>query len=44
MSAPDKDRVNRLVLELLAENSDDAAVALFTPLVHYVLHFRLKDR
>ncbi|MEO6873875.1 MAG: hypothetical protein ABI222_03535, partial [Opitutaceae bacterium] len=32
MSAPDKDRVNRLVLELLAEDSDDAAVALFTRL------------
>lgn len=32
MSASDKDRVNRLVLELLAENPDDAAVALFTRL------------
>ena len=32
MSTPDKDRVNRLVLELLAENPDDAAVALFTRL------------
>lgn len=32
MSAPDKDRVNRLVLELLAEDPDDAAVALFTRL------------
>src|ERR1700694_3539431 len=32
MSTLDKDRVNRLVLELLAENSDDAAVALFTRL------------
>lgn len=32
MSTPDKDRVNRLVLELLAEDPDDAAVALFTRL------------
>ena len=32
MSTPDKDRVNWLVLELLAENPDDAAVALFTRL------------
>lgn len=32
MSAPNKDRINRLVLELLAENPDDAAVALFTRL------------
>lgn len=32
MSASDKDRINRLVLELLAENPDDAAVALFTRL------------
>jgi len=32
MSTLDKDRVNRLVLELLAENPDDAAVALFTRL------------
>jgi hypothetical protein len=32
MSAPSKDRVNRLVLELLAEDTDDAAVALFTRL------------
>lgn len=32
MSTPEKDRVNRLVLELLAENPDDAAVALFTRL------------
>ena len=32
MSAANKDRINRLVLELLAENPDDAAVALFTRL------------
>ena len=32
MSTPNKDRINRLVLELLAENPDDAAVALFTRL------------
>jgi hypothetical protein len=32
MSAPGKDRVNRLVLELLAEDPDDAAIALFTRL------------
>jgi phosphoserine phosphatase len=32
MNAPNKDRVNRLVLELLAEDPDDAAVALFTRL------------
>jgi len=32
MSATEKDRVNRLVLELLAENPDDAAVALYTRL------------
>jgi hypothetical protein len=32
MSAANKDRINRRVLELLAEDSDDAAVALFTRL------------
>ena len=32
MSTADKDRINRLVLELLAENPDDAAIALFTRL------------
>lgn len=32
MSVPNKDRVNRLVLELLAEDPDDAAIALFTRL------------
>ena len=32
MSAANKDRVNRLVLELLAEDADDAAVALFARL------------
>jgi hypothetical protein len=32
MSAANKDRINRRVLELLAENPDDAAVALFTRL------------
>jgi hypothetical protein len=33
MSTPDKDRVNRLVLELLAENPDDAAVASVHPVM-----------